>query len=430
MKKIFLIIAIILVIAINVNAGCPNSEPMCLDINGDITVNGTITSAGSAERVQGTDSYVDFDDPTATGSIRLGAFGLTNNEYFDIDFETTADNISFSSSNAEYIFNRTVDAASTDSTPNGLYIVSALNDTTDVGQFAGLNTETVWSTATRSGTFNVMGFQVNNKIGGDGTVGSIYGLDLTNYWDAEAGQELTVSEIIGIQNRLRLNTTGADDETITLTDLKMYLGRIHDQNGEINTTTAYHFDLQDLNTGGVTSTTAYGFYLRDQTSTNVYGTMLVDGADCHWMDGTGGTAVCSETVTISTAQIKALAGTPITLVSARSGAWLEPVSVVLMYDYDTAAFDDAAADGNIIIEYSGGTDLAAAIEADGFIDAAADIGRYLGGATNFTYPAITDDIMDVDGEAIRITNDGAEYTGTGGGELDVKITYYVHALGL
>jgi len=145
----------------------------------------------------------------------------------------------------------------------------------------------------------------------------------------------------------------------------------------------------------------------------------------------GSSETRTDTIAVSNAEIQALAATPKELVVAQGAdRYIEFVGATLILDYATAAIDDAAADGNLIIGYIDESGIAASqdIEADGFIDMAADT------ITNAIpkKDAITAAAAESVNKALVLYNDAAEYTVTGGGAgvVRVKITYRVHTLGL
>lgn len=110
----------------------------------------------------------------------------------------------------------------------------------------------------------------------------------------------------------------------------------------------------------------------------------------------------TETV-LTSQEVKALAATNITLVPA-PGAGLAAVPTGVYYFLDrNAAYDDAASDGNLILAYHTTQTALITSEADSFIDAAADAGKY-------EVPAVADFAPEAN-TAIVLDNDGAEFTG-------------------
>lgn len=86
--------------------------------------------------------------------------------------------------------------------------------------------------------------------------------------------------------------------------------------------------------------------------------------------GTGGGLV--KTTTITSAQVKALRATPLTLVAAPgAGKMIVVDSLTLQLNYGTNVFTETA--DNFVLEYGdSGTDITGAIETTGFIDQSAD----------------------------------------------------------
>ena len=138
----------------------------------------------------------------------------------------------------------------------------------------------------------------------------------------------------------------------------------------------------------------------------------------------GTTWIHSVVVTLTTAQINALRATPITIVAAQgANTIIELVSVVLTYDYATAAFT-VGADEDLVIEYADGTDATASIETAGFLDQVDDEVRF--------YPSVLAAGADLEAsinQGLRIFNTGTGETADGGGEVDIRIVYRVYATG-
>src|SRR3990170_698539 len=125
------------------------------------------------------------------------------------------------------------------------------------------------------------------------------------------------------------------------------------------------------------------------------------------------------TVVLLTSQnVKALAATNIDLVPA-PGAGLALVPTMVVYSLDrNAAYDDAAALGNLILAYKTTQTALITTQADGLIDAAADIAAR-------ELPAVADLIPEAN-TAIVLDNDGAEFTGDATNLNTLKVTtYYV-----
>lgn len=138
----------------------------------------------------------------------------------------------------------------------------------------------------------------------------------------------------------------------------------------------------------------------------------------------GTTAIHTVTKTLTTSQVNALRATPITIVAAQgANTWMELISVVITYDYLTAAFT-VAADEDLVIEYTDGTDATASIETTGFLDQADDEIRYYKNAI-----ADAADIEALINKGFQIKNTGAGEIADGGGEVDVRLTYRIYTTG-
>lgn len=110
----------------------------------------------------------------------------------------------------------------------------------------------------------------------------------------------------------------------------------------------------------------------------------------------------TETI-LTSAEVKALAAANIDLVPAPgAGLALVPTGVYYFLDRN-AAYNDAAGNGNLILAYKTTQTALITSEADSFIDAAADAGKY-------EVPAVGDFAPEAN-TAIVLDNDGTEFTG-------------------
>ncbi len=137
--------------------------------------------------------------------------------------------------------------------------------------------------------------------------------------------------------------------------------------------------------------------------------------------------IYTDTVELSNVNIKALRATPIALVAAPGADnFVELVSAVLILDYGTNVLTETA--DNLVIEYNtSGVDITGAIEATGFIDAAAD-------TIKIAYPSITDvPAANAKNLAVQLFNTGdGEYAGNAAADttMTVKVNYRIHKAGL
>ncbi len=132
----------------------------------------------------------------------------------------------------------------------------------------------------------------------------------------------------------------------------------------------------------------------------------------------------TDTVELTSTNIKALVGTPITLVPARGAdTAIEFISAVLIHDAGTAYVEPSAPD-DMVIEYDTGTDLSASIDATNFLTVTDDEIRLVPSTL-----ALTVDLVPEKNAGIQLLNTGGDYT-TGTGTMTIKITYRYFELGL
>jgi hypothetical protein len=137
----------------------------------------------------------------------------------------------------------------------------------------------------------------------------------------------------------------------------------------------------------------------------------------------GGVTV-TNTIELTSVNIKALAGTPITLIAAQGAdTVIEFISAVMVHNAGTAYVEPSAPD-DMVIQYGTGTDLTAAIDATGFLTVTDDEMRRV--TTNL---AITADLIPEKDSLVQLLNTGSNYT-TGTGTMTIFATYRVHTLGL
>jgi len=135
--------------------------------------------------------------------------------------------------------------------------------------------------------------------------------------------------------------------------------------------------------------------------------------------GVGNRELLTFDTQLTSAQVKALAATNIDLAPAPgAGKALVPVAVLYFLDRN-AAYDDAAADGDLILAYKTTQTALITSQADAFIDAAADAAKFE------TLPDA--DLALEEDTALVLDNDGAEFTGDAGNlnTLSVRVYYFV-----
>jgi hypothetical protein len=163
---------------------------------------------------------------------------------------------------------------------------------------------------------------------------------------------------------------------------------------------------------------------------NAYGTTTLTSSD--WgIDATGtvtgiasvqfdsGTTIYCDSVTVSNAEVKTLFSSPKVLVAAPgTHNFIDVVSVVLFYDYATAAFNTAA--NNITVEYkadASGPTATSAISQTGFLDQTVD------GVGKLIPVAVANQVVAaVENQPVVLYCATADPT-TGGGVVRVAISY-------
>lgn len=135
-----------------------------------------------------------------------------------------------------------------------------------------------------------------------------------------------------------------------------------------------------------------------------------------------------DTVEIINSEIKGLRASPHQLIAAPgANNFVEVISVVLILDFGSEVLTEGA--DNLVVEYNtSGTDITGAIEAGGFIDAAAD-------TVAVYYPAEQAGTASGNfvNRAVQLFNTGGdEYAGNASNDtrMTVKINYRIHADGL
>jgi len=140
-------------------------------------------------------------------------------------------------------------------------------------------------------------------------------------------------------------------------------------------------------------------------------------------EGYQGGVVLQRRVTVTSAEMLALAASPKELVPAPgANKVLEFVSVVIKYIAGGTAYTESSAD--IAVQYSGGQNVHTSIDATGFIDQTNDEIRVA--HADETALATTVDLEALKNTGFTLDNEGSgEWTG-GTGTLDVRINYRVH----
>lgn len=171
--------------------------------------------------------------------------------------------------------------------------------------------------------------------------------------------------------------------------------------------------------GAVTpSGTAYDIYFENASNVE-FGRNIIRGTQ-----GTFGyrdVAEKSALKAISNAQLKALAATPIEVVSAPgSGKFIYVLGWRFRLIFGSTAMDDAAADGDLTLEYDGGATIDT-MEADGLVDATATTQGLSGNLTELLVAE-----SGADNKAVDISNDGAEFTGASSDSTaEVEVFYRI-----
>ena len=140
------------------------------------------------------------------------------------------------------------------------------------------------------------------------------------------------------------------------------------------------------------------------------------------LDGKVAGKIYEKQITVSAGEIKALATTAKELVPAPGAdRVLEFISAVIKYNYGATGYTESSDD--MVIEYSGGQDVTAAITSSGFITETNDEIRVI--PFSVTDMAITTDLEALKNTSLQlfIPNDNPTL---GDGTLDVRVTYRIH----
>jgi hypothetical protein len=167
----------------------------------------------------------------------------------------------------------------------------------------------------------------------------------------------------------------------------------------------------------------------------VTGTLAVTGAQtltglttCTAGAVLGTDKIITETLDITSAQVKALKATPLAITAAPgAGNFIQFLGATLALDYGSNGFTESS--DNLVIEYeTSGVDASAAIETTGFLDQTADmITTVIPAAIAAAVPA------SFSGKKLMLFNSGdGEIAGNAANDsvLRISVTYAVRALGL
>ena len=227
-----------------------------------------------------------------------------------------------------------------------------------------------------------------------------------NVSTAGAATGLTTITTAGTGTAVRTDTTDTDTFAIQAYDVDgtTYRNEMLVTNGNSPTLVLGH---------------AYGTTTLQSSDWGVSATGAVTGAASIGFDG--GATLYLDLVAVSNAEVKTLYSAPKVLVAA-PGAHnvVDVVSVVLLYDYATAAFNTAA--NNITCKYKAtgaGAAVTGAISQTGFIDQTSDrVGKLLPVAVAATA------VADIENQPVVLYCATADPT-TGGGTMRVQITYRI-----
>lgn len=128
-------------------------------------------------------------------------------------------------------------------------------------------------------------------------------------------------------------------------------------------------------------------------------------------------------VALSNANLLALAATPIEVVPAPgAGKFIQVLGWRFRTIFVATAMDDAAADGDLILKYAGGSTIDT-MQSDGLVDAAATTQGLSGNLTELLVAE-----SGIDNIAVQISNGGAEFTGGGGGDSTAEVEVFYRIL--
>jgi len=152
----------------------------------------------------------------------------------------------------------------------------------------------------------------------------------------------------------------------------------------------------------------------EHNANNWYDSILITGAPPTVYETSNNYFV--EKVTLTNNEIKNLRASPKELVATAGTYWyLELVRVILMLDYGSNVLTEAG--DNLVVEYSNGVDISAAIEMTGFIDKNANYVIMANGLALGTTAASS-----IRNKAIRLFNTGgAEFGGNAGNDTTMLV---------
>jgi hypothetical protein len=168
------------------------------------------------------------------------------------------------------------------------------------------------------------------------------------------------------------------------------------------------------------SDTELGFVDGVTAGTSAASKALVLDADGN-LDGTP--IVKSAVVALSNANLQALAATPIEVVPAPgAGYFIQVLAWRFRTIFVTTAIDDAASDGDLILEYNGGSTIDT-MQSDGLVDATATTQGLSGNLTELIVAE-----TGIANKAVDISNGGDEFTVVGGGDSTAEVQVWYRIL--
>lgn len=361
---------------------------------------GLVTSGANSTINHSSNFTTGINTGTSTGALSLGGGNGTvavDSTTWDVSTAgafTGVTGVTFAAGEAA-----TVTLASNGAADDLTISLTGANDASLVLASAGTGADALQITASAGG------IDISGAAGGD--------IDITS-----TGKSVNITATEAAADQIKLSAEGTiagNAINVATTDGGIVLTAAGAANGDMTLTVGDDFAL---NATGAASITSEDWGI---SSTGAVTKIASVGFD-------SGTTIYHDTIECDNACIKALSASPKELVAAPgANKFIELVSAVLILDYGSEALTETADD--MVIQYNtSGADITAAIDATGFIDAAADTIKIVQPSAAITVAA-----ANMVNKAVELFNSGdGEYGGnaTADTTMTIKVAYRIHADGL